>query len=91
MFYSLPASFLRVQKLLISAWIRRKETVNEDIAVFCYKVVYFDFHRITHILALCKPVDNLLKIIESWNGLGWKGPQRPSSSNLGAMSRIATH
>jgi len=26
-------------------------------------------------------------IIESWNGLGWKGPDRPSSSNPPKMGR----
>lgn len=42
-------SFLEMQNWLVSAWIRRKENVNEEIAVFCYNV-YFDFNRITHFL-----------------------------------------
>lgn len=39
-------SFLEMQKWLISAWIRRKEIANEQIAVLCYSI-YFDFIRIT--------------------------------------------
>ena len=33
----------------------------------------------------------LFTIIESWNGLGWKGPQRSSGSNPPAMSRDIFH
>jgi len=31
------------------------------------------------------------RIIESWNGLGWKGPQWSSSFNPTAMCRVAHH
>jgi len=30
-------------------------------------------------------------IIQSWNGLGWKGPYRSSSSNPPAMGRDVFH
>ena len=32
-----------------------------------------------------------LGIIEPWNGLGWKGPYRASSSNLPAVGRDTSH
>lgn len=32
-----------------------------------------------------------IRIIESYNGLGWKGPRGSSSSNSPAMGRVADH
>ena len=31
------------------------------------------------------------RIMKSWNGLGWKGPQRPFRSNPNAMGGVANH
>ena len=47
------------------------------------------------VLFLCSPSSYLLSLkmtfTESYNGLGWKGPYRYSSSNTSAMGRDTCH
>jgi len=59
-------SFLEMQKWLISAWIRRKEIVNEEIAMYALTLIELlifwnakGYENFTHLLILCRRTEDV--------------------------------